>query len=274
MPDAAAAAAYAHITVLAGRGDYTAAESLLRRLMGGRPAPGNWVQLGYIQLGGGKLNEAEASFRHALAMAPRSTAGMSGLAAVLARRGDTQEAEALYARAGDRNALRGLGQLRAAELRQQGADAHDPAEKLRLLQAAVAADPASPWMRLDLARALRDQRQDAEAAQVMAAVGASGRPTAGDVQATMVWAQESGDLRHAAQVIDAVPPKQRTPPMLALLARAQMDAELRQAQAGGGDTTARLLAMAGHPDPTGQRGVAVALALVPGPATARRRSRP
>jgi thioredoxin-like negative regulator of GroEL len=255
---------YARIARLAKSGDYTGAETLLRRQMGRKPQVGDTVQLGYLQQGAGQTAEAEATFRRVLASNPRNVAALNGLAAVLASRGDTVEAQALYARAGNRASLQGLGQIQEVELRQQANDATDPAEKLRLFRAAIAANPADPWVKLEYARALNGQGQKDAAVQVMAGVANGPRPSMNEIQAALIWAQERNDMPREAQLISMVSAKQRTPQMIALQARAELNNEVTAALAAGSADTvqSRLLMIASHPDPTGARGVAVARALL------------
>ncbi len=146
---------YAEVTSLADRGEYDRAEALLRRLMGGQGNAGNYLQLGDIQSRAGRLAEAEASFRASLAGQPGNTAALVGLAGVLAKQGREGEADELFARAESTGRDRGaIGRLRAEQLRLRAAQATDPVAQTGLYRAAAVSDPANPWIRLELARAL------------------------------------------------------------------------------------------------------------------------
>lgn len=254
---------YAEVTRLADRGEYDRAEALLRRLMGGGGNAGNYLQLGDIQGRAGRLSEAEASFRASLAGQPGNGPALVGLAGVLARQGRDEEADELFARAESTGRDRGaIGRIRAEQLRLRAAGAADPVAQTGLYRAAVVSDPANPWIRLELARALLRQNRGGEARGVMADVAEGARPDPQTVQAALIFAQESGDLDGASRLIARLPPGVRTPEMQEVQARVAFGGELRQAAALRGRAgRARLLALAAQPDPTGFRGGEIARVL-------------
>ncbi len=260
----AARRAYQHVNTLADRGQYAAAEAELRRLMGPRPAAGSYVQLGYIQLRAGELAPAEASFRRVLASSPRNAAALGGLAGVYARQGNDAAANEIYARLGTTPGAAGVGQQQATTLRTQAQASTDPAEKARLYRAAIAADPANPWLKLEFARILYGRNQQADARAMMADVAAGSRPTSDQVQAALIWAQEHNDAAQVERLVAELPANKRTPQILELEARSRVTLEVDRASAAGSPAAVRsaLLAIAAQPDPAGTRGQAVGQALI------------
>jgi len=251
---------YLRVTRLTNSGNYAAAEVALRRLMRGKVPAGSYVQLGNIQLRAGHLADAEASFRRALKLSPHDVAGLRGLAELYARQGNDTAADALYAQIGDSSARRAIAQVQSNRLRTQASAATDPAEKERLLRAALAADPADPWSKLELARVLVAQRRPAEARAIMADVATGSRPGPDQVQAALIWADEHNDLSRAGRLVELTPPKDRTPLMADLERRASVATQIREAMGVPDRAVARrlLLAVAAQPDPTGAGGAAVA----------------
>ncbi len=254
----AIAAQYARVNVLARSGQSGQAEALLAKLMGQSGNWGNWgnyLQLGTLQAQQGKLADAESSFRRSIRMNPRDTAAVAGLAGVLAREDRGEEAKQLLSRIGSAPGTQGVVQIHTADLRKQAEAEIDPARRLLLLQEAVASDPSFPWTRLDLARALDSQGQHDQARQVMDGTITGSHPTKDQIQASMIYAQEHSDFARAAQLIEYVPVKDRTPEMKSLQRQAALLADINGAVgAGGADVTrARLLQVASRPDPTGTR---------------------
>ena len=251
---------YEQVAALTRRGEYAAAETKLRHLMGSKPNLGNYLQLGDIQARAGKLAEAEASFRTVLRSQPRNVAALSGLGNVLTREGKADEAQQVFARAG----TTGGGGSRAAQLAEQAKTATDSAARITLLRSAVADAPADPWLRLELARNLLAQNQVADARQVMAPVTGAAKPTVEQLRAGIYFADNSQDWPLVTSLVDRLPPAARTPDMRTIAVRADVANDLRDAKAQGSvDAQAqRMVALAAKPDPTGARGVAFAQALI------------
>jgi thioredoxin-like negative regulator of GroEL len=147
------------------------------------------------------------------------------------------------------------------QLRAQAGAATDPATKLGLYRAAVAADPQNPWVRLDLARELVRLGRPDEARQQMAEVTGA-HPTPDALKAGVIFANETNDPDAAAALIARLPPALRTADMRAAQARAavqrQVDAALMLSRPLARE---KLLEMAAAPDPDGARGAAAARAL-------------
>ena len=249
---------------LAEQGRLDEAERLLLRLMDGRGDWGSHLQLADIRSRAGRLADAEAGFRRVLAARPDSPAALGGLAGVLAKQGRTEEADALFARAeAAGRGTREAGRSRAERLRLRAAGVTDPVAQVGLYRAAVAADPADPWLRLDFARALRRQGRAAEGRRVLADLSDARDPSPEAIQAAAIFARESGDLETAADLIARLPPRARTPEMQEVQARAALHAEMRAASvlATRDGLRARLLPLAARPDPEGFYGAEIARAL-------------
>jgi predicted Zn-dependent protease len=245
------------------RGDYaSAARELNRQSARGGDLTGLQAMLADAEARSGRLQDAEATYRVALGRSPNNAQVLLGLAGVLSREGRGQDAAPLLDRAqaagGD---TRGFGQARAQQLREQANAATDPATRLGLYRAAVAADPASPWVRLDLARALLKLGQTSEAHDTMAAAtGASATPDG--LKAGIIFANESADPDTAAALIARLPPGLRTPDMRAQQLQASLQRELNTTLLLSRPMARqRLLAMATVADPDGARGAALARAL-------------
>jgi Tfp pilus assembly protein PilF len=213
----------------------------------------------------GDLPQAERDYRALLARQPGNDGLKMALAGVLAREGNQAEANALLAEV-EASGGRLSDQARAQLLALQAQGMPDAAGQIALYRSAVAADPASPWLRLDLARALVKNGQPQEAQSVMAAVTDVGRPSSAALQAGIIFANETGNSAEAVSLIQQVPLRQRTAEMRAALDQAkvqsQIDAAVAYAGSDPGATRQQLFAIAAQRDPTGGRGLAVAKAFV------------
>jgi Tfp pilus assembly protein PilF len=214
----------------------------------------------------GDLPGAEQAYRALLARQPGNAGIKMALAGVLAREGNQEEANSLLAQVEASGGGQLSDQARAQLLAQQAQAMPDAAGQIALYRSAVEADPSSPWLRLDLARALVKNGQRADAQTVMSEVTDVPRPSMAALQAGIIFANETGDSATAVSLIEQVPTRRRTPDMRAALELAQVQGQINAAEAyaGSDPATARqqLLAIAGQPDPTGGRGLAVAKAFV------------
>jgi thioredoxin-like negative regulator of GroEL len=213
----------------------------------------------------GDLPGAEQAYRALLARQPGNAGIKMALAGVLAREGNQEEANSLLAQV-EASGGRLSDQARAQLLAQQAQAMPDAAGRIALYRSAIDADPSSPWLRLDLARALIKNGQAADAQGVMAEVTDVSRPSAAALQAGIIFANETGNSAEAVSLIEQVPPRQRTADMRAALAQAQVQGQINAAEAYAasdpGAARQQLLAIAAQPDPSGGRGLAVAKAFI------------
>jgi thioredoxin-like negative regulator of GroEL len=213
----------------------------------------------------GDLPGAEQAYRALLARQPGNAGIKMALAGVLAREGNQEAANSLLAEV-EASGGQLSDQAKAQLLAQQAQAMPDAAGQIALYRSAVDADPSSPWLRLDLARALVKNGQPADAQSVMSAVTDVSRPSAAAVQAGIIFANETGDSAEALNLIERVPPRQRTADMRAALEQAKVQGQIDAAEAYASSDPAaarqQLLAIAAERDPSGGRGLAVAKAFV------------
>ena len=213
----------------------------------------------------GDLPAAERAYRALLARQPGNAGIKMALAGVLAREGNQEEANSLLSQV-EASGGQLSDQARAQLLAQQAQAMPDAAGQIALYRSAIDADPSSPWLHLDLARALVKNGQPADAQSVMAAVTDVSRPSGAALQAGIIFANETGNSAEAVSLIEQVPPRQRTADMRAALAQAQVQGQINAAEAYASSDPAaarqQLLALAAQRDPSGARGLAVARAFI------------
>jgi predicted Zn-dependent protease len=260
-------AQYGTASALLNAGNYSGAERALNSIIaGGGSTTGAYEMLADAQTRQGDLNAAAASWRAVLARDPNNGPALVGLGTILQHQGDTQGAQNLFAQA----AANGQGALvagaQAQALRDQAQAANNPTVALALYRAAVVAAPQDPWARLDYARALKSQGQDAAAREQMDQLTHGGTPSAADLQATALFDVEDNRIADAEALVNQLPPSAMTPDMQAIQARGAMTQQIGSAIAQGGGNPALtrqlLVTMAAAPDPDGARGAAIATALV------------
>lgn len=251
---------------LADRGNYAEAEAKLRPLLG--PHQGNTgglLLLADIQQRAGQFAESESTYRTVLGRQPGNSAAVIGLAGVLSHEGRTAEADQLFAQA-ERAGAKGVGQLRAQQLRQQAEAVNDPAAQAGLYRAAIAIDPSNPWLKLELARVLVKQNRVSEARAVMGGVGEQPHASADSIRAGLIFANEINDLPTAQALIARLPKQARTPDMQRAIAEAQVKSDIANAAqlyyVNRPLARERMLALAATPDDTGVHGAEVARAFL------------
>ncbi len=259
----AAIRGYAQVQRLANQGDTVEAEQQLLKLMNGGGNVGNFVQLGSIQAIGGRLPDAETSFRRALSMEPTNKDAISGLANVLVRQGHDAEVTAMLPSLSPAQ-RQTIEHAQAEKLRTAALATNAPAARSDLLRQAVALDPANPWLRFAYAQALQKQGLAGNARQVMGDVAQVDVNDPQAVQAQLAFAQQSGNDDRALILITRVPPSRWTQQMRDLFDSSQLRQQIQQATASGSPVavSSRLQALAGQPDPTGDRTAAIARALI------------
>jgi Tfp pilus assembly protein PilF len=266
LSGAARGADYHEASALIAQGDYAAAARQLHQIIdAGGNVTGAEEMLADVQTKQGDTAGAEATYRQILASDPNNGQALVGLAGDLEAQGDTQDAQNLYAQA----QANGQGALVAgaqdSALRAQAAAASNPTVALALYQAAVTADPSDPWARLDLARALKANGQDGQARAEMDTL-TQNNPSIADIQAAALFAQADGRPADAAALVAQLPPSAMTADMLAIQNEGQLAQQINNALAQGAGNPALtrqlLVTMAAAPDPSGNRGAAIATALV------------
>ena len=248
-------AQYARVAALVNAGEFDKASALLHKLGGRRPNAATLAYLADIDARAGHLAEAEAQYRAVLRGSPHNVQAMGGLAGVLAREGNQPDADALYAQVAKLPGGASVGGGRAEALRKQAQQMTDPVAQIGMYRAAVAAAPNDPWIRLELARALAGQNDEAGARAIMAPVLTAARPTDAQLQAGIYFANERQDDATVIRLVDRLSPKQKTPAFATLRTGAEVRQDIQQAKALGSEPAERdrLLSLSAQPDPTGDR---------------------
>jgi tetratricopeptide (TPR) repeat protein len=258
---AAFAGELARARQLLARGIMDAAETALLRAV--RRETGERAEaealLGDIALRRGDARGAEPHYRAALSRRPELPAAQLGLLETLQRQGRIAEAQDLAGRIGN------PADNRANALRDEASRTEDPEAALALLRSARAADPANPWVRLDLARLLARQGQGTEG-RALVEESIAGPSGADAIQAAALYAQEDGRFQDAVRLIERVPDRLRSADQTRLLRSLRIQIQVAASAGTAGparpeEARRALLAMAGRPDPTGETAVRAVRAL-------------
>lgn len=220
------------------------------------------VLLGQIALRRGDAPAAEQRFRTALSRRPGFAPARDGLAQSLRAQGRLAELPRI-AEAAPRSGERGVPAPAAGpvnQLRSEAARTTDPFVAEALLRQAMTTAPEDPWLRLDLARALRRQGQLVPARNTMEELVIRD-PRADSLFAAALFADEDGRIADADNFINRIPPAARSPDMSRLQARIRTQRDVQRAAQGlgrnTGDARMQLLTIAARPDPTGSTAAAV-----------------
>lgn len=215
--------------------------------------------LGELALRRNDAAGAEARFRAALSRRPGFGVAQQGLNAALRAQG-RPPAFALAEPASAGRPAAGAANPEANSYRAEAARVADPAAAAALLRNAVAAAPEDPWIRLDLARALRRQGRGAEARAAVEEFAARS-PLPDASYAAALFAEEDNRVADADALLSRVPANRRSPDMSRLAARIRGQRDVQAAAAllplNPIEGRSRLLALAARPDPTGSTAVAV-----------------
>ncbi len=219
------------------------------------------VLLGEVALRRGDAATAEQRFRAALARRPGFAPAQQGLNQALRAQGRLAEPAPRVATAGDAPAVTG-GE--AGRLRAEAARSTDAGVAAALLRQAMQSAPADPWLRLDLARALRRQGRGVEARALMEEAAARGDRDS--IYAAALLADEDNRPADAEALVNRIQPSARTPDMARFAQRLRSQADVQNAarQAiGRSPAQARqaLTTLAARPDPTGATAAAAIRAL-------------
>jgi len=209
------------------------------------------VLLGQVALRRGNATAAEQQFRSALSRRPGYAPARDGLNQSLRAQGRLAEIPP---------AERAAGGSGGSLLRAEANRSTDPAVSEALLRQALTQNPADPWTRLDLARALRRQGRTAEARSMMEELAARD-PRADSLFAAALFADEDNRLIDAEAYLNRIPPAARSRDMSQLQARirAQRDVDRAASMLASNRAEARtqLLTIAARPDPSGVTAAAV-----------------
>ena len=214
------------------------------------------VLLGEIALRRNDGAGAEQRFRAALARRPGFAPAQQGLNAALRAQGRLAELPRVAAPAA---APAPSGGTAPTGLRAEAARATDPGVQVALLRGALDSAPNDPWLRLDLARALRRAGRTGEARAVAEEAARGGSADA--LYAAALFAEEDGRPGDAEAFLNRIPAGSRNADMQRLAGRLRSQREVATAsaglRAGGPESRTALLTLATRPDPTGSTGAAV-----------------
>lgn len=184
----------------------------------------------------GQYDAAEAAYRRVLARQADNPDAVRGLVGVLAQNNKAAEALALVEKLSpsQQEKVGALGRLRAAQALGQARAATergDTAAARTALEDALLNDPASPWVRLDLARLYLRMGAVAEARGVMDGLLLSNPNMPEALYASALLASEAGDWPNALALLDRVPEKHRTRDIAALQKRVWVHVQASAASA-------------------------------------------
>ncbi|MHC0613713.1 cellulose biosynthesis protein BcsC [Komagataeibacter oboediens] len=209
----------------------------------------------------GDTADAVRLYREVVRRAPRDAGALFSLGALDVQVGDATEAADILTRL-QRLAPAMARRLEAMMLSAQADRAGDDDGRIALLRRAQALDPDDPWVRLKLAHALDDAGDHAAAQAMMDALTAPRNASAQALQAGIIYAMGRHDTATAGALLERMPRTGRTPDMDRLASLVVLDqriAALNHAPVAG---NAAVLALADQPDPTGERGMRIAAALL------------
>lgn len=184
----------------------------------------------------GQYDAAEAAYRRVLARQADNPDAVRGLVGVLAQNNKAAEALALVEKLSpsQQEKVGALGRLRAAQALGQARAATergDTAAARAALEDALLNDPASPWVRLDLARLYLRMGAVAEARGVMDGLLLSNPNMPEALYAGALLASEAGDWPGALALLDRIPEKHRTRDIAALQKRVWVHVQASAASA-------------------------------------------
>ncbi|MBT9513468.1 MAG: BCSC C-terminal domain-containing protein [Acidovorax sp.] len=219
------------------RGDAAAARRTLEQAVRLNPAEVTAeTDLADLLVEAGQYDAAEAAYRRVLARQADNPDAVRGLVGVLAQNNKAAEALALVEKLSpsQQEKVGALGRLRAAQALGQARAATergDTAAARVALEDALLNDPASPWVRLDLARLYLRMGAVAEARGVMDGLLLSNPHMPEALYASALLASEASDWPSALALLDRIPEKHRTRDIAALQKRVWVHVQAQAAAA-------------------------------------------
>lgn len=218
------------------------------------------VLLGQVALRRNDAAAAEQRFRTALSRRPGFPPAREGLAQALRAQGRLAELPRIPGGAALPGEAAPVTSSPGSPLRSEAARTTDPVVAEALLRQAMTSAPNDPWLRLDLARALRRQGQLVAARTTLEELVVRD-PRPDSLFAAALFADEEGRIADAEGFLNRIPPAARSTDMSRLQARIRTQRDVARAAQGLGRTTAdarvQLLTIAARPDPTGGTAAAV-----------------
>ncbi|WP_415511681.1 cellulose synthase subunit BcsC-related outer membrane protein [Acetobacter sp.] len=205
--------------------------------------------------------EAEEAYRSALMRAPGNKGARTALVTLLLQDGKLDEAEDVIRRDGTVQPEL-AAQVQSARFVLQADTTTDPAERISLLRDAVSTTPADPWVRLKLAQALAATHHADEGQAVMNSMLDQPHPPREALAAAIIYADGQNDFATSNALLRRVPPAGLSPDMRQIMARTQAGLDVSTAERNSTTAVAELRALASRPDPSGQRTLLVADALL------------
>ena len=211
------------------------------------------VLLGQVALRRSDPAAAEQRFRTALSRRPGFPPAREGLTQALRAQGRLAELPRIAGAAPPPAEP-------VSPLRGEAARTTDPIVAEALLRQAMTTAPNDPWLRLDLARALRRQGQQVPARTTLEELVIRD-PRPDSLFAAALFADEDGRMADAEGFLNRIPPASRSTDMSRLQTRIRTQRDVQRAAQGLGRATAdarvQLLTIAARPDPTGSTAAAV-----------------
>lgn len=214
-----------------------------------------------LEMKQGHRAEAEEAYRGVVSRAPGNAGAVAMLVTMLLQDGRVEDAESLIQNNGYAHSAL-AARVHSARLVQQAGEATDDDERISLLNDAVQATPNDPWVRLKLAQALAATHRATQGQAVMAALTDQPHPSQEALAAAALYADGQNDFATSEALIRRMPPAAVTPDMHRVMERAQAQADISAAEHLGTSAVNGLKALADRPDPSGQRALLVASALL------------
>lgn len=181
----------------------------------------------------GDLAGSEQLYRSIVNQDSQNNDAKTGLYYVLRQQNKNQDAEQVLATipANLRPRAQPAG-VNVDPLRREAALAmqnNDPQRAINLLQQAIDKQPTNIWARLDMARILEKQGNNAQAQALMAPATQRGAP-AGDLYAAALFASESKNWGTTRELLSHIPANSQTSEMRALATRANFNQQMAVAE--------------------------------------------